>query len=125
MEPKGKRSVMAKKIMVVDDDPVIVKYLTTLFTDNGYEVCSASDGVKAFEMLKSEKPDLITLDLQMPEEWGSKFYRRLTKEKDFKDTPVIIISGMAGQHAAKKAIAYLSKPFDPDKLLGIVKSAIG
>ena len=116
---------MVKKILVVDDDPVIVKYLTTLFADNGYETCSASDGVKAFEMLKSEKPDLITLDLQMPEEWGSKFYRRLTKEKDFKDTPIIIISGIAGQHAAKKAIAYLSKPFDPDKLLGIVKSTIG
>ena len=115
---------MAKKILVVDDDPVIVKYLTTLFTDNGYDACSASDGVQAFEMLKSEKPDLITLDLQMPEEWGSKFYRRLTKEKEFKDTPVIIISGIAGQHAAKKAVAYLSKPFDPDKLLGIVKSTI-
>ena len=51
---------MVKKILVVDDDPVIVKYLTTLFADNGYETCSASDGVKAFEMLKSEKPDLIT-----------------------------------------------------------------
>ena len=116
---------MAKKILVVDDDPVIVKYLTTLFSDNGYETCFASDGVKAFEALKSERPDLITLDLQMPEEWGSKFYRRLTKEKEFKDIPVIIISGIAGQHAAKKAVAYLPKPFDPDKLLGIVKSTIG
>jgi CheY-like chemotaxis protein len=116
---------MAKKIMVVDDDPVIVKYLTALFSDNGYEVCSASDGVKAFEALKLENPDLITLDLQMPEEWGSKFYRRLSKEDEFKDTPVIIISGIAGQHAAKKAVAYLSKPFDADKLLGIVKRTIG
>jgi CheY-like chemotaxis protein len=116
---------MAKKIMVVDDDPVIVKYLTALFTDNGYDVYSASDGVKAFEALKLEKPDLITLDLQMPEEWGSKFYRRLSGEDEFKDTPVIIISGISGQHAAKKAIAYLSKPFDADKLLGIVKRTIG
>ncbi|MEW6671222.1 MAG: DVU0259 family response regulator domain-containing protein [Thermodesulfobacteriota bacterium] len=116
---------MAKKILVVDDDPVIVKYLVTLFADNGYETCTASDGVAAFEALKKEKPDLITLDLQMPEEWGSRFYRRLTKEKDLKKTPVIIISGIAGQHAAKDAVAYLSKPFDPDKLLGIVKSTIG
>ena len=116
---------MAKKILVVDDDPVIVKYLTALFGNNGYEVCSASDGVKGFETLKLEKPDLITLDLQMPEEWGSKFYRRLSKEDEFKDTPVIIISGISGQHAAKKAVAYLSKPFDADKLLGIVKRTIG
>ncbi|MFC1816718.1 DVU0259 family response regulator domain-containing protein [Thermodesulfobacteriota bacterium] len=116
---------MAKKILIVDDDPVIVKYLTTLFKDNGYETCSAADGVKAFEVLKAENPDLITLDLQMPEEWGPRFYRRLSKEDAYKDIPVIIISGIAGQHAAKKAIAYLPKPFDPDKLLGIVKRTIG
>jgi len=116
---------MAKKILVVDDDPVIVKYLTTLFSDNGYDTCFASDGIKALETLKAEKPDLITLDLQMPEEWGSTFYRRIRKDAEFKDMPVIIISGIAGQHAAKKAVAYLSKPFDPDKLLGIVKKTIG
>ena len=116
---------MAKKILVIDDDPITVKYLVTLFSDNGYETCSASDGVEGFEIVKKERPDLITLDLQMSEEWGTRFYRRLSKDNEFKDTPVIVISGMAGRHAIKKAVAYISKPFDPDKLLGIVKTTIG
>ncbi len=116
---------MAKKIMVIDDDPVIVKYLVTLFENNGYETRTASDGVQGFEVAKKEKPDLITLDLDMPEEWGSKLYRRISKEKELKDIPVIVISGLAGRHAIKKAVAFLSKPFDRDKLLGIVKSTIG
>lgn len=115
---------MAKKILVIDDDPVIVKYLVTLFEDNGYQAVSAIDGAEGFEVLKREKPDLITLDLQMPDEWGPRFYRKLS-QSEFKDVPVIVVSGIAGQHAVRKAVAYLSKPFDPDKLLGIVRKTIG
>ncbi len=117
---------MAKKILVIDDDPITVKYLENVFNDNGYETCSAADGVEAFEVVKKEKPDLITLDLEMPEEWGTRFYRKLSKDKNIKDIPVIVISGMASRHlSVKNAVAYLSKPFDRDKLLGIVKNAIG
>jgi CheY-like chemotaxis protein len=115
---------MAKKILVIDDDPVIIKYLTTLFEDNGYDVFSASDGSRGFEILQKEQPDLITLDLQMPDEWGPRFYRKLSKS-EFKDTPVIVVSGLSGQHAVRKAAAYVSKPFDPDKLLGIVRKTLG
>ena len=114
---------MAKKILIIDDDPVVVKYLETLFTDNGYETASASDANAGFEAVKREHPDLITLDLQMPDEWGPRFYRKLSKS-EYKDTPVIVISGMSGQHAIKNAVAYVSKPFDPDKLLGIVQKAL-
>jgi CheY-like chemotaxis protein len=116
---------MAKRILVIDDDPVVVKYLTTLFADNGYETDTASNGVEGMEKLKSNKPDLITLDLEMPEEWGSRLYRKMTKDESLKDIPVIVISGMAGRHAVKTAVAYVAKPFDPDKLLGIVKRTIG
>ena len=116
---------MAKKILVIDDDPIIVKYLVTLFQDNGYDTCSAGGGVEAFEVLQQERPDLITLDLDMPDEWGPRFYRRLSKHPELKDTPVVVISGLAGRHAIKKAVAFLNKPFDPDKLLGILKSTIG
>ena len=116
---------MVKKIMVIDDDPIIVKYLITLFTDNGYETCSASDGVQALETVKTAAPDLITLDLEMPQEWGSRFYRKLSKDEELKKIPVIVISGLAGQHAVKDAVTFVRKPFDPDKLLGIVKKTIG
>ena len=117
---------MTKKILVVDDDPAIVKYLVTIFNDNGYETCTASDGAEAFEVLQKKTPDLITLDLEMPKEWGPKFFRRISKKEHLKDIPVIVISGLASRHLSiNKAVTWLSKPFDPEQLIEIVKNTIG
>ena len=117
---------MAKKIMVVDDDPAIVEYLVSVFKDNGYETCSASDGEKALDVLEKEKPQLITLDLEMPNEWGPRFYRKYTQKPEFKDIPVIVISGLAGIHLAiRKAVATVNKPFDPQAVVQIVEQTIG
>jgi CheY-like chemotaxis protein len=113
------------KILIVDDDPVIVKYLSSLFENNGYEVDVASDGVEGAERVKESRPDLITLDLDMPREWGPRFYRKLTKSKELKEIPVIVISGLpSSKYSLKKAAAHLSKPFDPDELLDIVRKAL-
>ncbi|MBW1764082.1 MAG: response regulator [Deltaproteobacteria bacterium] len=117
---------MAKKILIIDDDPNIVTYLTDFFGDNGYETCSATDGIEALDVVKKERPDLITLDLEMPEEWGPRFYRKLSQEKEFKNIPVIVISGLSGsKYAVQKAVASITKPFDRDELLNIVKESIG
>lgn len=116
---------MPKKILIIDDDPVVVKYLEAVFSDNGYATCSASSTMEGLEIVKKERPDLITLDLQMPGEWGPRFYRKLRKDNELKDTPVIVVSGIDGDHAIKDAIAFVKKPFDPEKLVGIVKNTIG
>ena len=116
---------MAKKILIIDDDPVVVKYLENLFQDNGYDTCSASSSMEGLELVRQEKPDLISLDLEMPGEWGPRFYRKLRKDKQLRDTPIIVVSGIDGDHAIKDAVAFVAKPFDPDKLLGIVKRTIG
>lgn len=116
---------MAKKILIIDDDPVVVKYLEALFQDNGYETCTASSTTEGLDVVRREKPDLISLDLQMPGEWGPRFYRKLRQDKELRDTPVIVVSGIDGDHAVKDAVAFVAKPFDPDKLLGIVKKTIG
>lgn len=117
---------MAKKIMVVDDDPNIVDYLVNIFEDNGYATCTASDGAQALDVIKTEKPDLITLDLEMPQEWGPRFYRKYTQDPEFADTPVIVISGLSGIHMAiRKAVATIHKPFDPDQVLSIVRESLG
>lgn len=117
---------MAKKIMVVDDDPNVVYYLVGLFHDNGYETCAAHNAPEAFDILQKEKPDLITLDIDMPEVTGPQFYRKFTKMDDLKDIPVIVISGLAKPHlAVKKAVAVVEKPFDREQLLKIVKDTIG
>jgi len=117
--------IMPKKILIIDDDPIVVKYLQAVFSDNGYETCTANSTTEGLEVVKREKPDLITLDLQMPDEWGPRFYRKLQKDKHLKNTPVIVISGIDGDHAIPKALAYIPKPFDPEKLIGIVKNTIG
>jgi CheY-like chemotaxis protein len=117
---------MAKKIMIVDDDPNIISYLEDFFGDNGYDTCSAADGSEAMAVVRKEKPDLITLDLEMPEEWGPRFYRKLTKEEEYKKIPVIVISGLTGgKYAIQKAVASLTKPFDREQLIKIVKDTIG
>ena len=117
---------MAKKVLVIDDDPVVVKYLVSLLEDNGYQTCTAGDGLQAMNVLKAEKPDLITLDLEMPEEWGTRFYRKFKKDEELKNTPVLIISGMPSRHlSVRDAVGYLAKPFDPEKVMELVKKAIG
>ncbi len=117
---------MPKKILVVDDDPAIVKYLTAFLKDSGYETCTASNGEEALQILREEKADLVTLDLQMPNETGTRFYRNLSKDKHFKDIPVVIISGLAGRHlAVTKPVAVFDKPVDRNALLKVIQETIG
>jgi len=117
---------MAKKIMVVDDDPDIVEFLVSIFSERGYATCSAPDGESAMEVMERERPDLLTLDLEMPEEWGPRFYRKFSQKPEFKELPVVVISGLAGIHLAiRKAVATVSKPFEPVAVLDIVERTIG
>jgi len=116
---------MAKKILIIDDDPIVARYLDRLFRNNGYETCTATSSMEGLEVVKKERPDLISLDLMMPGEWGPRFYRKLRKDKALRDIPVMVVSGIDGDHAIKDAVAFVAKPFDPDKVLGIVKRAIG
>jgi CheY-like chemotaxis protein len=118
--------MMGKKILVIDDDPVTVKYLCGIFEESGYETCEAFTGTEAMEVLEREEPDLITLDLEMPEEWGTRFYRKLRRQPGkLKDTPVLIISAMPSRHlSVRDAIGYFSKPFDPEKVVATVDKAL-
>ncbi|MDT8377249.1 MAG: response regulator [Desulfotignum sp.] len=117
---------MSKKILVIDDDPNILDYLSALFTDNGYDTQVAHNAAKGLEKARRFLPDLITLDIEMPGEWGPRFYRQMMQVKELKNTPVIVISGLSGnEHAIPKAIAAVKKPFDREELLRIVKEAIG
>ncbi|MBF0233537.1 MAG: response regulator [Desulfamplus sp.] len=114
-----------KKILIVDDDPNIRDYLVSLLEDNGYATCTATDVRDGLKVAKENKPDLITLDLEMPGEWGPRFYRQLAQDDELKNTPVIVISGLSGNdYAISKAVATLSKPFDREELLSIIKENI-
>lgn len=117
---------MSQKILVVDDEPDVVKYLQTFLVKAGYEVLTASDGSEALKITEAQKPDLITLDIMMPKETGVRFYRKIKKDDALKDVPIIVVSGMAGRHlAVPKPDAIFEKPAPMDKLLEKVKELIG
>ncbi len=116
---------MQKKILVIDDDLNVRDYLVSLFEDNGYDVCVAGNVQQGLEAVKAKKPDLITLDIEMPGEWGPRFYHKLSQDPELKNIPVVVISGLAGyEFAVVKAVASISKPFDRDELLKIVKETL-
>lgn len=117
---------MSKYILVIDDEQDVRDFLSDLLGDQGYSVRLAEDGVQAMEMIKEETPDLILLDLMMPRETGTDFYRQIHRKKEFESVPVIVISGLPGRYVAVgKSVPVFDKPIDEAKLLEKVKKTIG
>ena len=119
-----------KKILVIDDDVNILKAMQCLLESNGYIVITVSDGGVAFEIALKEVPDLIILDLILPDVNGYEIYQKFTVEKKLKDIPVIILTGQGTARDIRQgmdigAAAYVAKPFDPGILLGIIKALLG
>jgi CheY-like chemotaxis protein len=120
-----------KKILVLDDEPNVVAYLETLLQDNGYDTVSAGDGIEGMKKARSEKPDLITLDISMPAESGIRFYRDLKEDPELAGIPVVIVTAVTGYGykpedfqkfiSSRKHIAppdgFIAKPIDRDELL--------
>jgi len=128
---------MTKKVLVVDDDPNLVTYLKALLEDNGYEVITAKDGIEGIEKTKQEKPDVITLDLLMPEKTGIKMFRELRKDEELKSIPIIVVTGISKQYQAfsnfKKFIyerklpgpeGYIEKPIDKEDFLSKIQAVL-
>ena len=130
---------MSKTIMIVDDEPDTLTYLTIFLERNGYKTITAANGEEGLEKVKEEKVDLICLDIMMPKKSGVGFYRLIKKEKDLKDIPIIIITGftkdmnpkmdferfLSERKTVPKPEGYLEKPIDRDVLLRIIKENIG
>ncbi len=123
---------MSKKILVVDDEQDCRDYLETFFLDNGYEVEVAHDGEDGLYKLKEFFPDLITLDIVMPNQTGVGFFRKLRKSDILQDIPVIILSGatrykefFSNDHVTMpRPEAFFEKPFDMQELIDKVKELI-
>ncbi|NQT15281.1 MAG: response regulator [Planctomycetes bacterium] len=120
-----------KKVLVLDDEPHVVTYLETLLQDNGYETVSASNGKEGFEKVKSEKVDLVCLDISMPEESGVRFYRNLKEDPELSPIPVVVVTAVTGCGgdpepfkrflSTRKQVpppdGFLSKPIDRQEFL--------
>jgi len=85
---------MSHKILVIDDEPDVIKYLVSVLSDNGYDVIFATNGENGFQMAKEESPDLICLDIMMPRQSGMSIYRQIREDSITKNIPVIILTGI-------------------------------
>jgi two-component system cell cycle response regulator len=87
--------MMAKKVLVVDDDVSTVKFLSTALEVNGYIPLKAYNGREGLEMIQNENPDLVLLDVMMPKKTGFTLYKQLRKDEKYKDLPIIMLTGIA------------------------------
>jgi CheY-like chemotaxis protein len=121
-----------KKILIIDDEEDVRTYLSTFFSDNGLSVISAVDGKEGIEKAVTEKPDLITLDVSMPEESGVRALRDLQNNEVTKNIPVIIVTGVSSDIKrfieSRKQVhppeGFFEKPIDRDELLKKVKELL-
>lgn len=139
----------ARKILVIDDDPDILTYVSEVLNDHGYECATASDGAAGLEKARAERPDLILLDLMMPKKSGVRFLNEIRRDDALKGIPVIVVSGATKatgvdmkhflqeqpfKDRKEKALgvavdttpdAYLDKPVDPSILVGTIEKFLG
>jgi len=114
-----------KTILIVEDDPDVLDYISTFLKDNGYNAVTAEDGQIGLQEARRIKPDIVLLDLMMPKQSGTDFYRKLHKDKELSNIPIIVVSGAAGKHlAVPKPAAILDKPVDKDELLGAISRVL-
>lgn len=120
---------MPKKILAVDDEPSIVRLVTTALTARGYEVSAAYNGEEALEKVRCEKPDLIVCDIMMPKMDGRELARRLAADPATSGIPLIFLSAIGDLdnqlHTLEEAgQEYLTKPFKPSELADYVDALL-
>lgn len=123
---------MSRKVLIVDDEEDIRSYLDSLLTDNGYQTASAEDGEEGFRRLDDFVPDVIILDIIMPNQSGVGFYRKLRKSEAHKDIPVIVLTGFSGYkdffsrdyHTLPKPEIFMEKPIIPEELLDKIEAIL-
>jgi two-component system, OmpR family, alkaline phosphatase synthesis response regulator PhoP len=120
-----------KHILVVDDDPDLVEALSMKLTSKNFRVSKAYDGIEAWEKIKTDKPDLMILDVMMPRKNGYQLCDEIKADDKYKSIVVILLTAVADavattsytHHDGKKTLAddYIPKPIDLDKLVEMVE----
>jgi CheY-like chemotaxis protein len=122
-----------KTVLVVDDEPDVVRFLQMALEDDGFTVVTAGDGKEGLEKAKKFKPDLISMDLVMPKHSGARMYRELQKDKELKKIPVLIVTGHAHDDLGKADLEeltmsgpgiYLEKPVKPVNYVANVRKML-
>ncbi|MCA9400136.1 MAG: response regulator [Candidatus Omnitrophica bacterium] len=124
-----------RKILVVDDEPEIIELVEARLTANQFEVLSATDGKKGIAIAEQKKPDLILMDIMMPELSGGDAVKILKAKNETKDIPVIFLTGIYGKkmdgleskgiNVGGEYYPSIAKPFESDELISEIKALIG
>ena len=119
----------AHKILVVDDDPYILMSLEFLMRKNGFDVMVARNGTEALDMVEKQLPDLVLLDIMMPDVDGYEICRYIKKSSRLKNTKVVFVSAKSKESDIQKsyelgASLYITKPFSTRELLKQVKELL-
>ena len=119
-----------KQLLIVDDDRNTREGYRTYLSGKGFDVRALDGGVDALEFAKAAAPDLVVLDLGLPDIDGWEVARRLKGDDETRAIPIIAFSGRSMQHEQVSALragcdVYLTKPCAPDKLLGAVRKLLG
>jgi DNA-binding response OmpR family regulator len=119
-----------KCILCVEDEPEMIDLIRLILGRRGFEVKGATGGVEGLKMVREEKPDLILLDLMMPDMDGWEVYQQIKADEKTKDIPVIVVTAKAqsidkvlGLHIAK-VDDYIAKPFSPQDLLSSIERVL-
>ncbi len=128
--PKAREDLKDRRILVCDDEPDIVDFLTTFLTDEGFRTSSARSGEECIEKASRDKPDLITLDITMPGKSGVAVFTELRRNPATRDIPVFIISGRMDfrqviyHREVEPPEGYMEKPINRDVLLMTVRKIL-
>jgi DNA-binding response OmpR family regulator len=114
-----------RKILVVEDDPVILDLLTTNFELEGFEVARAVDGVEGLQMARIEQPHAVVADIMMPRMSGLQLLEALKSDPDTSSIPVVFVSAKAQADDIRAGLDagaddYVTKPFDPGDLVELI-----
>jgi len=119
-----------KQILCIEDDEEMIDLIRLILTRRGFEVIGASNGASGLEIIKDKKPDLILLDLMMPEMDGWEVYQLIKSDEASQNIPVIVVTAKAqsidrvlGLHIAK-VDDFITKPFSPQELLDSIESVL-
>ena len=120
---------MNPKIMVVDDSPTVREIVKSILMQAAFEVFTESDSTKAVQSIKDVSPDLVILDIMMPEMDGYTLLRHIRKERELETLPVIMLSakseeGMKDLFSFEGISGYLEKPFKDEDLINLVKETL-
>jgi two-component system alkaline phosphatase synthesis response regulator PhoP len=121
---------IGKKVLIIDDQPFMIKLIQYNLKKRGYETITETDGLKALENIDNINPDLVILDIRMPRITGTELCRKFREKNNMKDIPIIILTGQLEGDAEKisresGATDFMTKPFSPAVLASKMNQYLG